>query len=70
MDQKGWTDYGHGEFADNNKAFMEYIVKHNAKYLIINDTDKLKEEFLQPYISKKIGQYQNIEIFDLRQMNK
>ncbi len=67
MDQKGWTDYCHGEFAENNKAFMEYIIKHKAKYLIINDTDKLKEEFLQPYITKKIGQYQNIEIFDLRQ---
>ncbi len=66
MDQKGWTDFGHPEFGKDDKEFMEYIINHGAKYLVINDSAKLKEEFLQPYIKTSIGKYNNVEIFDLR----
>jgi hypothetical protein len=64
MDQKGWTEYGYDEY--NDKDFMEYILKHDAKYLIISDPEKVKEEFLQPYVTKKIGEYHNIQVFSLR----
>lgn len=66
MDQKGWTDFGQDEFGSTKDDFMKKIITLGAKYLIVNDSTKLKEDYLQPYIKKPIGKYKNIDIFDLR----
>ena len=63
MDQKGVTDFGKS-IEDAEKIHQE--IKKGAKYLIINNPDYYKKDFIQPFITHKIGTYMNIDIFDLR----
>jgi hypothetical protein len=64
MDQKGFTDYGYYELPFDQK--IEFYKKLGVKYLIIIDPELEKEEYIQPYIKNKIGNYENADIFDLR----
>jgi len=63
MDQKGVTDFGKS-IEDADRVNME--IRRGAKYLIINNPDYYKKDFIQPFIKRKIGTYMNIDIFDLR----
>ena len=62
MNQKGWT-----QMAGQNKT-VENIKKHinkGAKYMFINNDKLLKEDYLQPFIKNKVGEFKNIRIFKL-----
>lgn len=67
MDQKGYTSYG-TDFNDSS-AFANKI-NLGVKYLIINDTSLLSQDFIQPFLKDKIGEYQNINIYDLQNILK
>jgi hypothetical protein len=69
MNQPGFTDFG--LFNKSGTERIDYFIKKNAKYLIINDTSiysKSEYDYLQPYLVNKIGQHRNIGIFDLRNL--
>jgi hypothetical protein len=63
MDQRGWTNY-YKKF-QNEESFQEYIQK-GAKYLFVNDSTLYKEDFIQAFISNKIGSYKNVDIYQLQ----
>ncbi|MCB0469012.1 MAG: hypothetical protein KDC64_12495, partial [Aequorivita sp.] len=65
MNRKGFT-----EFASNlstTDGFYERI-EDGAEYLIVNDSTVLSNDYLAPFIQKKIGQHGNILIFDIRNL--
>lgn len=65
MNRKGFT-----EFASNLSiadGFYERI-EDGAEYLIVNDSTVLSNDYLAPFIQKKIGQHGNILIFDIRNL--
>jgi hypothetical protein len=64
MDQKGYTNYCLGEKVD--KLTPEIFRNLNSKYLIVLQKAWLEKESLKPYLKFKIGEYNNISIFDLR----
>jgi hypothetical protein len=64
MKQPGFTDYGNYHLI--GKERMDYSIKNGAKYLFIIDKELLKQGFLKEYTTKKIGEYKNILIYDLR----
>ena len=64
MDQKGYTAFGYVDMTFDEK--MKYFMNNRVKFLII-DSILTKEEYLQPYIKSKLGNYQNICIFNLQQ---
>ena len=63
MDQKGRTEFGHGNLDGTDR--IERIIISGTKYLIINDPHFLNRDYIQPYLNNKIGEYENIQIFDL-----
>jgi hypothetical protein len=64
MDQKGFTDLYWGEIkgADRLKFFMG----KGARYLIINDPSLLEQEWMKPFLVKRMGTYKNVSIYDLK----
>ena len=63
MDQKGYTSlYQDGK---SIKEQLDFFINRGARYLIINDTSLYQEENFEEYRKKKIGQYFNIEVFEL-----
>lgn len=63
MDQKGYTKYGYSILSEKER--IEFAIDHGCKYLIIN-TDQLSHaEAIKEFLTNKIGQYQNINIFSL-----
>jgi len=63
MDQKGFTDFGYGDLTFSDR--IEFFKNHGVKYLVIDSTLH-NQNYLKPYIVKKIGSYKNIEIFKLK----
>lgn len=63
MDQKGWGSFGNN-FTDSSGIATK--INLGAKYLIAFDTAIYNKEYIQPFIKKKIGSYNNIDIFDLQ----
>jgi hypothetical protein len=63
MDQKGRSEYGLKR-PDGTHRIDEFI-ESGMQYLIINDPGYLNNEFIKPYITNKIGEYENIQIFRL-----
>ena len=59
MGQKGYTDYGFNHTTED----MDNKIELGVKYLILNDSSLLNENYLKPYLQNKIGQYKNIHIF-------
>ncbi|HEX7410899.1 MAG TPA: glycosyltransferase family 39 protein [Bacteroidales bacterium] len=59
--QKGWSDYLNYSKSED----IEKLIQKGAKYLFISDPKLLKEEFLAPFLSNKIGDYKGIGIFKL-----
>ncbi len=66
MDQKGYTDMGCMEFQGADR--IRHFIFLGAKYLVINNQDLYKEDYLKPFIKNKIGSYKNIDIYDLRNL--
>ncbi len=61
MGQSGYTDYG----SYHNAEDINKKIKLGVKYIILNDSTLLEENYLKPYLQNPIGQYQNIHIFKL-----
>ena len=61
VNHKGWTDF----MNYNKKEDIENLIHNGAKYLFISDDKLLKEEFLSPFITKQIGDYEGVKIFKL-----
>jgi len=66
MDQKGYTEFG---FVYEGKKRMEHFISIGAKYLIIHRAFLDKVRYLKPFLKKKMGTYQDIEIYDLRNLS-
>lgn len=64
MDVKGYTKYGYSILSDKER--VEFGIKRGCKYIIIrNNQDNIFKE-IQPYLTNQIGQYQNINIYSLK----
>jgi hypothetical protein len=62
MDQKGFTAYGYTDIPFDQR--MEFYKKNGVRFLII-DSALSSQNYLLPYLNKKIGNYQNINIYNL-----
>ena len=63
MDRKGWS---------NSNYYSEYeqiqeLIDAGGEYLILSDTNYLKNEFIQPFIQNQIGEFEGIRIYDLKE---
>jgi len=67
MNQKGYTNFGNKML--DSMSFASKI-EQGCKYLIINDTALLKQDYIQPFLKEKIGEYQNINIYNLQNILK
>ncbi len=70
MNQPGWTEYGAGHLKGANR--IDYLIEKGAKFLFISDPNILNNEqydYLIPYMKNKIGQYKNVAVFDLTNLN-
>lgn len=69
MNQPGFSD-----ISCNNpleEACIEDLIERGAKYLVINDPEIFgNRPFLKKFLLHKVGQYKNIEIFDLTPYQK
>ncbi len=63
MDQKGYTKYGYASFSDRER--VNFAIDQGCKYLILSSEELKKPEELEPFLTNKIGQYQNISIYAL-----
>jgi hypothetical protein len=61
MNQKGWTNYG----TKTNSATIRKRILQGAKYLFISNQADIEEVEIKPFLTKKIGQYKNVDIFEL-----
>jgi hypothetical protein len=62
MGQKGFTGFGYGDKSFDEK--MKLYKENGVKYLII-DKSIINENYLQPYLDEKIGQYKNLNIYKI-----
>jgi hypothetical protein len=64
MDQKGYTKYGYSVLSDKER--VEFAIKRGCKYIIIrNNQDNIIKE-IQPFLTNRIGQFNNINIYSLK----
>lgn len=61
MNQKGWTNFG----ILGDSVQIKEKIRLGAKYLFIYN----KEQNIEPFIKAKIGQFKNIEIYELNTTN-
>jgi hypothetical protein len=67
MNRKGYTDFG-SDFSKRETYFNR--MEQGAKYLIINDSTVLNRDVIQPFIVDKIGQYKNVFVYDLTEVDR
>ncbi len=61
MNQKGWTNYG----INTDSLKIRQRIEQGAKYLLISDIKTYDEQSVKPFITNKIGQFNNIDIYKL-----
>ncbi len=61
-DRKGWTNFE--TLVEPEKIDM-LISRKGAKYLLISDPALLEQSFIQPFITEKIGEFENIRVYRL-----
>lgn len=60
MNRKGYSEFG----SDFSKVETFYQrIAQGAKYLVINDSTILSNEYLKPFVNNKIGQYKNVSVY-------
>ncbi|MEN8223856.1 MAG: glycosyltransferase family 39 protein [Bacteroidota bacterium] len=67
MNQPGFTDFGFN--AKKGAGRMEFFISKGAKYLIVSDSTIYEDtsyQYLRPYLAKRIGEFKNIDIYDIR----
>lgn len=66
MNRNGYTSYsgpGYNHYGGSQK--LEKQIEWGAKYLVINDTSILNDEYIQPFIKNKIGSTDHVFIYKL-----
>ncbi|MCK9401184.1 MAG: glycosyltransferase family 39 protein [Bacteroidales bacterium] len=63
MDQKGFSGFGYADMTFDQR--MNYYMNNDVQFLII-DSVLNKQDYLLPYLKHKIGDYQNLSVFDLK----
>ena len=63
MNRKGYTEYGNN--MESEQGFYQRI-EQGAKYLVVNDSTLLNNDYIKPFVQNKIGQYKNIAVYDLK----
>ena len=63
MNRKGYSDFG-SDFSKPETFYWR--IENGAKYLVVNDSSILSQDYLKPFIEKQVGTYENIAVFDLR----
>lgn len=61
MGRHGWSDY----LTYTETEEIDLLIEKGAKYLFISDPELLKEDFIQPFLHSKIGNFEGIEIYKL-----
>jgi hypothetical protein len=64
MDQKGFPII-ENPLRNNEAKMITDDINKGARYLIINDPKILSKEWIQPYITQKIGEYKTVTIYRL-----
>lgn len=62
MNRKGYTEFG-SDFSKEETFNLR--IKQGARFLIINDSTILNRQELKPFIQNKVGEYENVLIYDL-----
>ncbi len=68
MDQKGYTENTMWGLSPEEE--MEKFFELGVKYLVVHEASAKDWKWLQPYMTNKIGSYQQVEIYDLREHSK
>lgn len=68
MDMKGYTGIHFTHKTDAER--MYFFIDRGAKYMIVNEETALEPEWIHPFIEKKIGTYENLQIFDLSNLQR
>ena len=63
MNRNGYNDYGYHHIP--KKERIEKQIEWGAKYLVVNDTSILGEDYMQPFILNKIGATEHVFIYKL-----
>jgi len=63
MNRKGYTDYGENAFVEGER--IEKAKEWGAEYLIVNDKRMLELDYMQPFITNKVGETEHVAIFRL-----
>jgi len=63
MNRDGYNGYGYRNFPEQER--IEKAIGWGAKYLIVNDTSILHEDYIQPFIGNKIGSTEHVFIYKL-----
>jgi hypothetical protein len=66
MNRKGYTEFG-SDFSKTETFYWR--IEQGAKYFIVNDSAILSRDYLKPFIQNKIGEFKNIHVFDLRNVD-
>src|SRR5690554_6086703 len=63
MNRKGFTDFG-SDFTNQDMFYKR--IEQGVKYLVVNDSTLLQSDVIQPFISDTVGQYENVMVFNLQ----
>ncbi|MCF6242622.1 MAG: glycosyltransferase family 39 protein [Bacteroidales bacterium] len=62
MEQKGYTNF---ESKLKDSTFIREKIKSGAKYLLVNDSNYIKADYLKPFLVNKVGAYKNVTIYKI-----
>jgi hypothetical protein len=65
MDQKGFTNLYYYDKSLGEKIAI--YKSFGAKYLILSEPNLMQDSTLAPFLTKQIGEYKNVKIFDLKE---
>ena len=61
LNQKGWTNF----LKYKETSEIDYLIEMGAKYLFIGQPEFLEKEFLAPFLTHPIGEFNGVKIFKL-----
>lgn len=65
IDQDGWTNF----LNYNKREDIDNLIDKGAEYLFISNPEFLSKEFLQPFLTNKVGSFEGVDIFKLTPNN-
>lgn len=64
-DRKGWTNYKDYQTPEE----INNLISAGAKYMFVSDPAVLEKEFLQPFMTDQVGEFEKIKIFRLTEQS-